>query len=220
MLDDIISQLDQFPLRASLPEKVALGSHAAVLVALTGDPENPEVILTERAGHLDRHAGEVAFPGGKWELDDKDLLQTALRETQEEIALAPELVRPVATLPDGSTKTRVMKITPFVGLVEELPPLQPELSEIASIFLAPLKHFTEINNYKYFDVDIGGKRFAFPYTNYGEYRIWGFTLRVLNQLLESTLNLDLPLQYPDVEEMYKYRELEEARQAQRRGRRS
>ena len=65
---------------------------AAILLALTCEQDDPKIILTKRAEHLRSHAGEVAFPGGKWEPGDNDLLMTALRETHEEIDLPPESV--------------------------------------------------------------------------------------------------------------------------------
>jgi 8-oxo-dGTP pyrophosphatase MutT (NUDIX family) len=60
---------------------------AAVMLLLQGDPLDPHVILTQRAKHLNHHAGEVAFPGGMKEPGDQNLLATALRETEEEIGL-------------------------------------------------------------------------------------------------------------------------------------
>lgn len=65
---------------------------AAVLVAITDDHDNPEVILTRRAKHMPTHKGQIAFPGGKAEDDDKSLIATALREASEEVALRPESV--------------------------------------------------------------------------------------------------------------------------------
>ena len=66
------------------PEEQGLyPSQAAVLIALTDDPCDPEIILTQRAKHLSSHSGEVSFPGGKWDREDKSLLHTALRETEE-----------------------------------------------------------------------------------------------------------------------------------------
>jgi 8-oxo-dGTP pyrophosphatase MutT (NUDIX family) len=87
MLETIKKRLKNFPLERLQPSPQERGSTAAVLVALHGDSSDPQVILTQRAFHLNNHAGEVAFPGGMWDETDTDLLQTALREAHEEIGL-------------------------------------------------------------------------------------------------------------------------------------
>ena len=88
MLETIKNQLKKFPLNPAQPSRQDSGSLAAVMVLLHGDQDNPQVVLTQRAMHLNNHAGEVAFPGGMWDRTDRDLLHTALRETEEEIANA------------------------------------------------------------------------------------------------------------------------------------
>ena len=84
MLTTIANHFVKFPLKKTLPVEGHMTS-AAVLVVLWGSNDDPKVILTQRSEHLKSHAGEVAFPGGKWDPEDTDLLQTALRETFEEI---------------------------------------------------------------------------------------------------------------------------------------
>ena len=118
MLETIKNQLKKFPLNPAQPSRQDSGSLAAVMVLLHGDQDNPQVVLTQRAMHLNNHAGEVAFPGGMWDRTDRDLLHTALRETEEEIGLAPTLVEPIAMLPAASPKRRRLRVTPFVGLAQ------------------------------------------------------------------------------------------------------
>ena len=69
MLETIKKRLKNFPLERLQPSPQERGSTAAVLVALHGDSSDPQVILTQRAFHLNNHAGEVAFPGGMWDAD-------------------------------------------------------------------------------------------------------------------------------------------------------
>ena len=80
---------------------------AAVMVLLT-DSAEPELIFTLRAKHLNQHAGEVCFPGGKWEPQDDSLLTTALRETHEEIGLSPNMIDVLGALPARATKSGAM----------------------------------------------------------------------------------------------------------------
>ena len=207
MLEKIITQLQRFPLN---PEGPAGSEHyrsAAVLVALTADPQAPEVILTRRADHLNSHVGEVAFPGGMWDPQDSDLLHTALRESWEEIALPADLLEPLAMLPVSSPKRQEVLVTPFVALLREPPEFIPEPGEIESVFSAPLSLFCQAQNYAYFDIEFCGERFPFPCVDYHGYRIWGFTLRVLTELVNETLAAGIELKYPDQKRMTELREL-------------
>jgi 8-oxo-dGTP pyrophosphatase MutT (NUDIX family) len=166
------------------------------MVLLHGDQHNPQVVLTQRAMHLNSHAGEVAFPGGMWDRTDADLLYTALRETEEEIGLASALVEPIAMLPEASPKRRKLRVTPFVGLAQGPLELQSEPSEIAAIFDAPVSLFTNINNYQYFEMNHELGALSFPCLSYNGYKIWGFTLKVLVDLFNSTLDAGVELEYP------------------------
>ena len=115
MLSTIANRLSRFPLKKWGPTSGDAKNTAAVLVLLHGDSENPKVLLTQRAMHLKTHAGEVAFPGGRWDSIDTDLLQTALREASEEVGLQAEAVKPIATLPTASPRRREISVTPYVA---------------------------------------------------------------------------------------------------------
>ena len=196
MLETIKKQLKKFPLDPSQPSHQDSGSMAAVMVLLPGTDDNPQIVLTQRAMHLNNHAGEVAFPGGMWDRTDADLLQTALRETEEEIGLAQHLIEPIAMLPVASPKRRNLQVTPFVGLAEGPLKLNCEPSEIASIFDAPVSLFTNVDNYQYFEIKNELGALSFPCLPYRGYNIWGFTLKVLVDMLNSTLDAGVDLHYP------------------------
>src|SRR3954470_16238916 len=93
------------------------GTQAAVLLALYGWPEEPGLIFTERRADLRRHAGEISFPGGRQDPGDADLAATALREADEEIALAPAAVTLAGALTPVSTFVTGYRVHPFVGTV-------------------------------------------------------------------------------------------------------
>ncbi|MCS5588045.1 MAG: CoA pyrophosphatase [Porticoccaceae bacterium] len=196
MLETIKQQLKSFPVAPVLPESGNSGSTAAVLLILHGEPDNPLLVLTERAQHLNSYAGEVAFPGGMWDSDDRDLLCTALRETEEEIGLPPNLVTPIAMLPSTFTRDRNLVVRPFVGLVESPLKLKPEPAEIASVFDLPIAALTELNRYQYFEMGAGAGVVKFPYFEYQSYRVWGFTLKVMVDMLNITLGTQIKLRYP------------------------
>ena len=209
MLETIKKRLKSFPLERLQPSPQERGSTAAVLVALHGDSSDPQVILTQRAFHLNNHAGEVAFPGGMWDETDTDLLQTALREAHEEIGLLPSLVEPIATLPVAVPKRRSLKVTPFVGLVDGPLNLVAEPGEIGALFDAPLQLFMDINNYDYFEMKTEHGALSFPFLPYKDYKIWGFTLKVLTDMLNTTLEANIHLNYPSHERIEQLRQSEQ-----------
>ncbi|MDG1164839.1 MAG: CoA pyrophosphatase [Porticoccaceae bacterium] len=199
MLETIKNQLKKFPLNPAKPSQQDSGATAAVLVLLHGAQDNPKVVLTQRAMHLNNHAGEVAFPGGMWDLTDESLLHTALRETHEEIGLSADLVEPIAMLPVASPKRRTLCVTPFVGLANGPLELHSEPSEITAIFDAPVSLFIDINNYQYFEMTNEQGALRFPFLPYKGYKIWGFTLKVLVDMLNTTLDAGVDLKYPSDE---------------------
>lgn len=110
---------------------------AAVLVPMHGWPDNPGLVFTERRSDLKRHAGEISFPGGRRD-GEEDLLQTALREAEEEIGLAPANVEIVGALPPIGTFVTNYKVHPFVGLIEQGMRFEPNPSEVESVLVASL----------------------------------------------------------------------------------
>ena len=201
MLETIVKNLEKFPLCRTQPVEHPTRLSAAVLVAIIDNGKPPEIILTQRARHLNSHVGEVAFPGGMWDAEDTDLLQTALREAKEEIDLDPAVVDVIATLPSAKPRRRNLQVTPFVGLLADSPALVGDPSEIGSIFTVPINYFLDIERYTYFDLSHQGELISFPCLHYRdeqdrEYQIWGFTLRVITDMLNETLSAGLDLNYP------------------------
>ncbi len=196
MLENIINELKKFPLTRVSPKPLDHSLTAAVLVVLHGDIADPQVVLTQRANHLKNHAGEVAFPGGMWDAVDNNLLDTALREAHEEVGLAPQLVTPVATLPVASPKRRNLMVTPYVGVVESPLQLVADPNEIAAIFDLPIRLLLDVSQYQYFDIKNEHGALRFPFLAYNDFKIWGFTLKVLVDMVNNTLDAGVDLEYP------------------------
>jgi len=154
---------------------------AAVLVPLVGRPEGIQVLFTQRTAHLDAHAGQICFPGGRVEAGDGTREETALRETEEEIGLPRGAILPLGSLPDHEMPSG-FRITPVVGWVE--PPFSLTLDpfEVAGAFEVPLAHFLDERNYQRREYDFRGRHrhyLAVPYE--GRY-IWGATAGMLYSL--------------------------------------
>ncbi len=162
---------------------------AAVLLPLYGWPDEPGLIFTERRADLRRHAGEISFPGGRRDPDDADLSFTALRETQEEIGLDPNLVELGEELPATNTFATGYRIHPFVGRIphpRELD-LQPNPGEVETVLTFSLDVLRE--NYDMRRLVRRGVPIHTPTYEIEGQLIWGATARILGDLLER---LDQP----------------------------
>lgn len=158
-----------------------LPKQAAVMVLLT-DEAKPEVIFTLRAKHLNQHAGEVCFPGGKCEPQDANLLATALRETHEEIGLSPRVIDVLGALPARATKSGAL-VQPFVGKISANSRYTLNHHELDELFTVPLAAFAQGLQVRTDVFERNGQRFRMPAYVYEGYEIWGFTAGVTADLL-------------------------------------
>ncbi len=157
---------------------------AAVLIAVQDTAAGPQVILTQRASSLKHHAGQIAFPGGKRDEGDVSLEDTALREADEEIGLAPDNVQILGRLPAHETVTG-FTVTPILGLVRATYIPKPDHGEVAEVFTAPLAHVTDIARFSIQGRRWRGQRRCYYTVPYGPYYIWGATARILRSLAEG-----------------------------------
>ncbi len=191
MLKKISNRLQTSPPEPLQPVE---GRHeAAVLLALTREID-PRLVFIQRAQHLNNHAGQVAFPGGKWEQGDSSLLFTALRESEEEVALVPTEVEVVARLSQRRTRLGV-QVTPYVGFIRPGLPLLADPSELEALFHVPLSYLLEPGHLIKKQVDVLGSWCWMPCYDYAGYTIWGFTLSVLvdmlNRVFDAGLNAEV-----------------------------
>jgi 8-oxo-dGTP pyrophosphatase MutT (NUDIX family) len=112
-------------------------TEAAVLVPMHGWPDNPGLVFTERRADMKRHAGEISFPGGRRD-EGEELIDTALREAEEEIGLSRDNVEVVGALPPIGTFVTNYKVHPFVGLIDEGMRFEPNPTEVESVLVASL----------------------------------------------------------------------------------
>lgn len=171
-------------------------AEAGVLMAITDHPE-PHIVLTQRAMHLNSHAGEVAFPGGKREHQDSDIIETALRESHEEICLAPMEVEVVSPMPPSVSKMG-LKVVPILGIIPHHADLLACEDEIASIFKVPIRFFLDNPVEQFTEREHEGVRYRIPCYRYEGYEIWGLTAYFItdcfNRLFDT--GLDMPVAKP------------------------
>lgn len=164
---------------------------AAVVVPVVSRADGESILFTKRADHLPDHPGQMSFPGGGYEPEDDDLLQTALREANEEIGLDPMAVNVVGRLDDIRTITRY-SVRPFVARIPDRT-YQPSDEEVAEVVTLPVSELIDLENYESEQRDhphYGEIRLHFFYVD--GYTVWGATARMLVQLLELATDWDVP----------------------------
>lgn len=154
---------------------------AAVLVPLVVRADAPSLLLTKRTDHLHHHPGQISFPGGRVEAQDSTPVDTALRETEEEIGLDRRHVELLGALPDYYTGTGFC-VTPVVGLVHPPFELQLDAFEVAEAFEVPLGHFLDPANHQRHSLVHEGRERQFHAMPYKDYFIWGATAGILMSL--------------------------------------
>ena len=156
-------------------------AQAAVLVPLVARPE-PTLLLTQRTSHLSNHSGQIAFPGGKVDETDADVVDAALREAEEEVGLARDYVQVLGTLPIYTTGTAFI-ITPVVAWVQPGFTLVPNAGEVADVFEVPLSFLLDPANHRRHVFEFEGVRrewFSMPWQDGATERyIWGATAGML-----------------------------------------
>ena len=154
---------------------------AAVLVPVVRREEGLTVLLTRRTAHLNDHAGQISFPGGRSEPSDAGPAATALRESTEEIGLASAQVEVLGELPQYITVTGY-RVTPVVGLVNTPLDLRLDDFEVAEVFEVPLDFLLDPANHQSNCVYFGGRERRYYAMPYRQYYIWGATAGMLMNL--------------------------------------
>jgi 8-oxo-dGTP pyrophosphatase MutT (NUDIX family) len=160
---------------------------AAVLVPLVEHDTGLTVLLTQRAETLKDHAGQISFPGGRIEPEDKDAWHAALREAHEEIGLLPDFVEFAGYLPDHFVITG-FRVTPVVGFVNPDYQLRIAEEEVHDVFEVPLDYILDAANHKSRRRQLAGLAIDVHDIPYGERNIWGATagmLMTLRRMLQS-----------------------------------
>jgi 8-oxo-dGTP pyrophosphatase MutT (NUDIX family) len=163
---------------------------AAVLIPLVERATGLTVLLTQRAETLKDHAGQISFPGGRIEPEDRDAWHAALREAYEEIGLMADFVEFAGYLPDHHVITG-FRVTPVVGFVNPDYRLRIATAEVHDAFEVPLDFILDAANHKFRRRELGGVTIEVHDIPYGERNIWGATagmLMTLRRMLQSRGN--------------------------------
>ena len=161
---------------------------AGVLVPVLLGPDGARLYLTKRSSALKHHPGQIAFPGGKQDEGDADIIAAALREANEEIGLDPGNVEVLGILPAHETVTS-FTVTPVVGLIRSPFDPVPETGEVDEVFDVPLSHVLMPENFSVQSRRFRGRQRHYYTVPFGPYYIWGATARILRAMADA---VDVP----------------------------
>ncbi len=185
-------------IRTNLAERNAVHiSHpkfkpSAVLIPLIDAEKGPELIFTVRTSKVEKHKGEVSFPGGAYEAEqDHSLEDTAIREAREEINLSPNQVHVLGELDDFCTMTGYI-IHPVVAHVSPPYEYQLEKTEVAEVFTVPLEFFKDPAHFEEKIMPFGGWQYAVYFFRTGNHTIWGATAHIVVNFFEAALKFPMP----------------------------
>ncbi|MCW8926801.1 MAG: CoA pyrophosphatase [Xanthomonadales bacterium] len=162
------------------PAEARPGRTAAVLVPILDKPE-PEILLTVRADTLPQHPGQVSFPGGAVDREDRSAISTALREAEEEIGLDFSQVSPVGFL-DRLDTISDYRVLPVVGLIDPMFVWKPNEYEVSEVFTVPMKLAVNYDNYTHHRYERNGRTGVTSSLQWQGHIIWGITAGILLNL--------------------------------------
>lgn len=163
---------------------------AAVLVPVYRRDDGEVVVILVRRSEGDTHGGQIAFPGGKISKSDRTLLDTALREADEEIGLPAENVQIIRQLPNVLTNSSNFEIAPFLSKIKRPASWKLSQNEISEVIETPVKklldprlHGLETMSFSNWD-----EPREVPFIRVGQYKLWGASYRILEPILEDIVN--------------------------------
>ena len=159
---------------------------SAVCILIAGEEASPSLLLTLRSSALQHHQGEVAFPGGLQEPSDLNTIETALRETEEEIGLPRSHIEVVNTLPPLVTMSGY-HITPIIGFTSITQPLSANQQEVEEVFYVPLDFLLNPDHAELHQIYYQNAWRSFYAFEFEKKRIWGITAAIVQGLYEKIL---------------------------------
>ncbi|MGA2824011.1 MAG: CoA pyrophosphatase [Bacteroidales bacterium] len=166
---------------------------SSVLVLLFPGKENgqPAFVVTLRPTYEGIHSGQISLPGGRFELTDENLMQTALREANEEIGMDPEEVTIIGRLTELYIPPSNYLVQPFVGFTSISPVFNPQPTEVEKIIEIPVNQLLDERNVMEKEISVAGIQFSAPSFVIDGTTIWGATSMILNEFKEILRKTEL-----------------------------
>jgi 8-oxo-dGTP pyrophosphatase MutT (NUDIX family) len=163
---------------------------SSVMILFYEKGNEPYLVFIRRPHYNGVHSGQISFPGGRWEMTDKSLYHTALRETREEIGINTHKVKYAGKLTDLYIPPSNYIVSPYIGVYEGECSFEPEPAEVAEIIEVPFGFLLETSSLKQVDILVRGiESLSTPAFVFKENIIWGATAMILNELIEFWKNV-------------------------------
>lgn len=156
---------------------------AAVLIPIFNKQGLPYVLMTLRTDTVEHHKGQISFPGGAWEDQDRSLKETALRETEEEVGIPQREFTVLGELDDFLTVTNFL-VTPFVATLNYPFQAHPNTDEVAELLEVPLELFLTDRYFRMEEREYFNQKFPVYFYDFNGYTIWGATAFIMNRFIE------------------------------------
>lgn len=192
---DLFTKIDSVDIRQALSKREKLSDQsagyvpAAVLLPIFESEGDLHLVFIKRTETVNYHKGQISFPGGRWNPEDASLMETAVRESWEEIGLAPTDVEVLGELDDFATYTSNFVISPFVGAIPYPYHFLPNPEEVEEVIEVPLPVLLNKANYSEEELRLGDRWIVQHFYRYGERVIYGATARILKQFLETVFGM-------------------------------
>jgi 8-oxo-dGTP pyrophosphatase MutT (NUDIX family) len=161
----------------------------AVLILIYPDADQAFFPLIKRPIYSGVHSGQIAFPGGKMEPEDKDISHTAVREAWEEVGVLPEDVKLIGQISDLFVPASNFLVSPVIGYCERKPEFIPEIKEVDRIIETPLKQLLALDTRKQKILEMGGLfKLDTPYFDLSNEVVWGATAMILEEFIQVLEN--------------------------------
>lgn len=162
---------------------------SAVLFSFIQQNNKLNAILIKRTNVGSKHRGEMSFPGGRFDPElDQSLLDTALRETEEEIGISKDNIEIIGCMDDLPTTTSFI-ITPFVGLIKNDIVMKKQDAEVEKIYKIPLDYFLDEENFTETYFSMGDRKF--PVFRYPRYGVWGATAHLIVTFIKQVFGISM-----------------------------
>ena len=178
---------DDWPYRLKQALSGTLKPAGVLIPVIERDATGLSLLLTQRSAELKHHAGQVSFPGGRWESDDADIVATALRETYEEVGIAQSDITVIGYMRPMPTITGYA-VTPVIGVVSGDIELQLDHTEVEYAFEVPLPFLLDPANRQLVERDVGGSIAVMAEYHYDGHRIWGATAFIIREFINIIKN--------------------------------
>jgi 8-oxo-dGTP pyrophosphatase MutT (NUDIX family) len=157
---------------------------ASVLILLYPVNSQPWIVFMKRPEYAGAHSGQISLPGGKVDLKDKNLIHSALRETQEELGVANKNIHILGKLTPLKIQVSGFEVNPFVGILKEKPLWKPDSNEVKYLIETPVYEFLKPSTIKIESWNLHNKKIDVPFFNIKDEKIWGATAMIMSEFIE------------------------------------